>query len=341
MRIGRREITRDAPPYVIAELGVNHDGSVERAMDLVRLAAAGGASAIKLQLFDADRLLSRASVLATYQAAAGESDPFDMLRRLQLTAPQMRPVIEQAHAHELEAIVTVFSVELVHEAERLSIDAFKTASPDIINRPLIERLMSTGKPLFLSTGAATIDEVREATGWLGVHPHVLMQCVSAYPAPDETASLAARHALSDINPNALGYSDHTTSIDTGALAVASGASVLEKHLTHDRSATGPDHAASLDGPGFAEYVRLVHRAWRMLGRREKSVLPIEADVRRLSRQSLTSARPIAAGHVITPADIAIKRPGVGLPPSLFHDIVGRRTVRSIDADMPIVEDDLA
>ena len=341
MKVGRREIGSEVPPYIIAELGVNHDGSADRAIELVRAAADAGACAVKLQLFDADRLLSRAAMLATYQSVAGERDPLHMLRRLQLSARQMQPVIDEAHALGLDAILTVFSVDLVDDAGGLRIDAYKTASPDIINRPLIERLIETGQPLLLSTGAATLDEVRCATHWLGEYPHILMQCVSAYPTPDESASLAARHVLAEINRNALGYSDHTTAIDTGALAVASGACMLEKHLTHDRAAAGPDHAASLDPHDFAEYVRLAHRAWRMLGRREKVVLPIEQDVRRLSRQSLTSTRALAAGHVITSTDVAIKRPGHGLPPSLLHDIIGRRAVRAIDADMPITEDDLA
>jgi N,N'-diacetyllegionaminate synthase len=337
---GLRQIGSAHPPYIIAEIGVNHDGSVERAIELVEAAKLAGADAIKLQLFETDRLLSRAAKLAAYQTQSGADDPFAMLRALELTIDQMSPVVAKTHELELHAIVTVFSVELVTEAQRLAWDAYKTASPDIINQPLIESLMSTGQPLLLSTGAATLEEIAQATAWLGNHPHLLMHCVSAYPTPDDFASLAARPSICEINPNALGYSDHTTCVDTGGLAVASGVRVLEKHLTHDRKARGPDHAASLDTLGFAEYVRLAHRAFRMLGEPRKRVLAIEEDVRQVSRQSITSTRSLDVGAVLQPGDLTIKRPGTGLPPHRFASILGRRLGRAVAADMPIVEDDL-
>lgn len=341
MNIGSREINSAQPPYIIAELGVNHDGSVDRALKLVAAAQRAKADAVKLQFFQTDRLLSKAAKLAMYQSKSGARDPFDMLRQLELSIDQMRPILEAAHARSLHAILTVFSVELVEEAQRLGWDAFKTASPDLINRPLIESLMQTGKPLLISAGAATLDEVRKTTAWLGKHPHILMQCVSAYPTPDDCAALNGRAAIEAVNPNALGYSDHTTSIDTGALAVASGARVLEKHLTYERGAKGPDHAASLDPDAFAEYVRLAHRAFRMCGANAKDVLELEHDVRTVSRQSLTSVRDLPAGHTITRSDLTVKRPGTGISPAQMLSVIGRRLKRSIAGDMPIVEDDLA
>jgi sialic acid synthase SpsE len=231
-------------------------------------------------------------------------------------------------------------VELVAPANSLPWDAYKTASPDVVNKPLIDALMATGRPLLVSCGASTLDEVAQASRWIGDHPHVLMQCVSAYPTTDEDAALAGRCAMRCVDPCALGYSDHTTALDTGALAVASGARVLEKHLTYDRSARGPDHAASLDAAGFAEYVRLAHRAFAMLGPREKRVLNVEEDVRQVSRQSVTSTRALLAGHVLTRADLTIKRPGTGLPPWTLERVFGRRLMRAVEADMPLVEADV-
>jgi sialic acid synthase SpsE len=201
--------------------------------------------------------------------------------------------------------------------------------------------MGLGKPLLVSTGTASIDEVRTVTGWLGDHTHVLLQCVSGYPTPDESASLAGRAAMCRINPNALGYSDHTTAVDTGGFAVASGACLLEKHLTHDRAAAGPDHTTSLDPRQLKEYIRLAHRAWQMLGPPKKRVLEIEEDVRVVSRQSLTATQALPAGHVITKEDLTIKRPGTGIEPSQLSATVGRSVTRSIKADMPIHEMDLA
>jgi N,N'-diacetyllegionaminate synthase len=341
VNIGARQIDATQPPYIIAELGVNHDGSVDRAVELVAAARRAGADAVKLQLFTADRLLSRVAKLAMYQREFGAHDPFDMLRRLELSIVQMAAIVDAARQQRLHAMLTVFSVELVKEAHRLNWDAYKTASPDLINRPLIESLMLTGRPLLVSTGAATLDEVRETIQWLGPHPHILMQCVSAYPAPDDYAALAGREALCTVSPHALGYSDHTTSIDTGALAVASGARVLEKHLTHDRSALGPDHAASLAPNEFGEYVRLAHRAFRMLGEPVKRVLAVEQDVREVSRQSITVTRDLPTGHTLSRADLTVKRPGMGLSPSMLQTVIGRRVKRAIEADTPLVEQDLA
>ncbi|MHC4768513.1 MAG: N-acetylneuraminate synthase family protein, partial [Planctomycetota bacterium] len=339
-RIGDRMIGPDEPPFVIAELGVNHDGSLSRALELVEAAHGAGADAIKLQWFEADRLLSREARLARYQEAGGANDPFDMLRALQLSADDFAMVIDRAHAAGLAAIATVFSVDLVAQAREIDFDAYKTASPDIVNRPLITALMALGKPLLVSTGTASIDEVRTVTGWLGDHPHVLLQCVSGYPTPDEHASLAGRAAMCRVNRNALGYSDHTTAADTGGFAVASGARLLEKHLTHDRAAAGPDHATSLDPGQLKEYIRLARRAWQMLGPPEKRVLEIEGDVRRVSRQSLTTTKALPAGHVIAAEELTIKRPGTGIEPWRLAEIVGRRLATAVEADMPLRPENL-
>ena len=338
--IGSREIGPSEPPFVIAELGVNHDGSLARALELVEAAAGAGADGVKLQWFEAERLLSRAARLARYQQAAGAGSPLEMLSSLELDAGQIAAVLDKARGLELAVVVTVFSEDHVRAAQRLDFDAFKTASPDIVNRPLIEALMSCGKPLIVSTGGATMEEIRAVTAWLGDHPHLLMQCVSAYPTPDECAALAGRAAMGAINPNALGYSDHTTAVDTGALAVASGACLLEKHLTHDRRAAGPDHAMSLDPGQFYDYVKRARRAHSMLGPQVKTRLPIEEEVQTVSRQSVTAREDLAAGHVLTRRELAVKRPGTGIPPSRLNEIIGRRLARSVQADMPLVDEDL-
>lgn len=341
MKLGERTIAPDQPPYIIAELGVNHDGSVDRALELVQAAVAARADAIKLQLFETDLLLSKAAKLAAYQVDAGATDPFAMLRALELSIDQMRPIVDCAHRAGLHAIVTVFSLSLVTPAQSLSWDAYKTASPDIIHLPLLEALRATTRPLIVSTGAASHDEVRQATKWLGTHPHILMQCVSSYPTPDDYASLAGREAMARESPSALGYSDHTAGIDTGALAVAAGARMLEKHLTYDCQATGPDHAASLEPAAFAEYIRLSHRAFRMLGETHKAVQKIEQDVRSVSRQSITTTRSLASGHRLTSEDLTVKRPGTGIAPHRLAGLVGRTLARPVEADMPLMESDLA
>lgn len=360
MLIGTRPISPDHPPYIIAELGVNHDGSPARALELVRLAAEAGADAIKLQLFEADRLMSKAAKLAAYQKAAGERDPIDMLRRLELSIDDMKPCVDLAHQLGIHAIVSVFSVELVPVAERLPWDAYKTASPDIINKPLLDALAATAKPLIVSTGASTMDEVVRAVDWLrSIHDRLaVLQCVSCYPVDPDDAEIEGMYSLMRAFRGTVGYSDHTTAEDTGALAVGqgfNGADILEKHFTYSKTARGPDHAASLQPHEFKRYVENGRAARRKslgfdfesrafdprLGNPVKRVLPIEQDVRTVSRQSLTTTRPLPAGHTLTRADLTIKRPGTGIPPYDLDATLGRATARPLDADMPLMPSDLA
>ena len=380
MLIGKREIGPSQPPYIIAEIGVNHDGSVERALQLVDAAADAEADAVKLQLFKADLLMSKAAKLAAYQKAAGESDPIEMLRRLELSIDQMRPIVERAHARGIHAIVTVFSLELIAEAEKLAWDAYKTASPDIIHRPLLEALMATGKPLIVSTGASTLEEVTRAAEWLKpAHQRLaVLQCVSCYPTPRQHGEFGGILALRDALELPIGYSDHTPGAIEGSFAVALGACVLEKHFTHSRKAPGPDHAASLEAPDFEFYARQARSAARArtihlaptqftrvpddendpkiqpsfdeaamellrtqtVFERVKRVIDIEQDVRRVSRQSIVTKHSLPIGHTLASADLTFKRPGTGIEPFRLSEVIGRRLVRSVEADMPLMEADL-
>ncbi|MCW5774919.1 MAG: N-acetylneuraminate synthase family protein [Phycisphaeraceae bacterium] len=351
MNIASRTIGPGLPPYLIAEIGVNHDGSIDRALMLTEAAACAGADAIKLQLFRTDLLMGRAAKLAAYQHAAGDSDPLSMLRRLELDMDGMAAVVDRAHALGMHAIVTVFSAELVAEAERLPWDAYKSASPDAVNRPLLQAMADTGRPLIVSTGACDSLEVERAVEWLrGARDRLaLLQCVSCYPTADADAAIDAMHALRRLFDGPVGYSDHTTGEDTGALAASLGACLLEKHLTYDRAARGPDHAASLDPGGFARYAEAARSHGTAafapddprINTAEKRVLACEADVRRVSRQSITARRALPAGHTLTPDDLTIKRPGTGLEPWRLDQVIGRRLARCVDADMPLLAHDLA
>lgn len=349
MNISSKPIGWDFPPYVIAEIGVNHDGRIDYALKLVDSAADAGADAVKLQYFEAKRLLSKASRLANYQKSAGEKDPVEMLQRLEMPLEGMGRIIDAAHSRGLHAIVTIFSVELVAPARNLSWDAYKVGSPDIINFPLLTKLSTGNKPLILSTGAATYDEIAAAIKQFG---DAVLHCVSAYPTPDENTHLAGIGALTKLCNNittyqqlktkipVVGYSDHTRSIDTGALAVAAGAVLLEKHITYDRNAAGPDHSASLDKAMFRDYVQAAHRAWQMRGPDRIIVQPIEQDVLKTSRQSITTTRDLGAGHVITGDELTIKRPGTGISPALWDSLIGKTVACPIEADMPLRQEDL-
>lgn len=345
MKIGGRELGRaGGDVYVIAEIGVNHDGSASRAGELVRAAREAGADAVKFQIFQADLLMSRAARLAAYQAAAGERDPIEMLRRLELSLGDFEGLIHLAHGLGLAAIATVFSVELIGPAASLAWDAFKTASPDIVHRPLLRGVAETGRPVIVSTGASTLDEVRRAVGWLDdavVQRRLgLLQCVSAYPVAEADAALEGVAALRrEFSGLPVGYSDHTTSAATGGAGVEWGATILEKHLTYDRTSSGPDHAASLDPAMFVEYVRTARAAHPRGGACSimgvKRVLDVEADVRSASRQSIVVRRDLPEGHVLTGADVTFKRPGTGLEPWQIDRVIGARLNTRMAADTPV------
>ncbi len=344
MRIGERVIGEGQPPYVIAEIGVNHDGDAGRALMLAEAAADAGADAVKFQLFRADLLMSKAAKLAAYQREAGERDPLEMLRRLEMSVDAMRPAADRARARGLHAIVTVFSEPLVREAEAYPWDAYKTASPDLVNTPLLAGLRRTGRPMILSTGAATVDEVRETVAWMqraGGVPFAVLQCVSSYPCPESDAALGGVKALAALGRFPVGYSDHTPGVDTGALAVVAGASILEKHLTWSNTAAGPDHAASLEPVAFKEYVRLARRAHAMLGSAGKRLLEVEHEVRRVSRQSVVAARAIRVGERITQDMLCCKRPGTGLPAREMESVIGRTAARDLEADVPLAAGDVS
>src|SRR3954469_10208472 len=262
MLIGGRSVGAVSPTLVIAEIGVNHDGSLSRALRLVEHAAQAGADAVKLQVFRAASLMHSTSQFADYQQArCADADPATMLRRYELSHESMREIVAAVRELGMLPIATPFSPDDVDACESLDLAAIKIASPDLVNRVLLHRAARTGRPLLVSTGAATALEVTTTTAWLREWgaSYALLHCVSSYPTPLGQSHLCWIGELSCLGVP-VGYSDHTTETLAGALAVAAGACIVEKHITYDRSAAGPDHAASADPQQFAEYVRHVRLA---------------------------------------------------------------------------------
>ena len=346
---------------VIAEIGVNHDGDAERAARLIHAAAAAGADAVKFQLFRAKRLLSGAAQLADYQRGRA-ADAAKLLDSLSLPLAAMAELREVARRAGVRFIVTPFSAEDVRDLAELGVDAVKIASPDAVNQPLLEAAADLGRPLLVSTGTCELGELEHAAACVGGADSIgrgvtgkpsvntienatsggaLLQCVSAYPTADRDAALGGIAVLRERYGVAVGYSDHTAAQDTGALAVAAGACLLEKHLTHDRSAAGPDHAASLEPAALTRYVAAARRAAAMLGPHVKVCQPVESDVRTVSRQSVCVTRDLPAGHVLDLAELAIKRPGTGLPAASLAAVAGRTLRRAVVADRPLQPEDLA
>lgn len=332
MIIGDRSIGADSPVFVVAEIGVNHNGSVERALELIDHAKACGADAVKLQIFRAETLIHRTATFAEYQKDRVDApDPAAMLRQYELSDQSIATIRQAADAAGLLLVSTPFSPSDVPRAAAVSA-AIKIASPDLVNRVLLSRSIEAGRPLIVSTGAASAEEIERAACWLKLQhaDFAFLHCISSYPVPQEEANL---NWITDLSVYGVpvGYSDHTTDVLAGALAVACGARIIEKHLTYDPDAEGPDHSASFDPPMFAEYVRRIRQAERMVGQRGRRVLDCEEDVRLVSRQSLVITKALPAGHVIQAEDLTTQRPGTGISAEKVDQIIGRAVVRDLRA----------
>lgn len=335
--VGNRVVGAGHPVLIVAEAGVNHDGDVKNALNLVDAAAASGADAVKFQVFSAKALVTAHARTADYQRrSTGEATQQAMLERLELDDAALRRLRDHATARGLLFLATPFGLQDVRRLTALNIPAIKIASTDLVNTLLLRAAVDTGRPMIVSTGAATESEIHEACRRLresgAADRLILMHCVSAYPTPIEAANLAALRTLARLGGVPVGFSDHTTCTKIGAWAACAGACVLEKHLTLDRAAAGPDHAASLDPSMFAEYVRAVRRAESALGRGSLGMQPIEADVRAAARRSVVAARTIARGSLLTADMLAVKRPGGGIAPDQLTELVGRVARADIPTD---------
>ncbi|HWE02645.1 MAG TPA: N-acetylneuraminate synthase family protein [Tepidisphaeraceae bacterium] len=332
IKIGTRLVGPGHPTLVIAEIGVNHDGVLQRALDLVRIAAGCGADAVKLQIFRAVNLLNASSMLAQYQqGCTADNTPIDLLRRYELSSSDLRLIVREIVAHKMIPLATPFSPPDYEVLETLRVQAIKIASPDLVNRPLLQCAKGLNKPLLISTGAADMEEVTTTTKWMeewGI-PFALLHCVSAYPAPSNQAHLCWIGELAGRFSVPVGYSDHTTEPLCGALSVAAGATIVERHLTYDRAARGPDHASSSDPAQFQRYVRLLRDAEAMRGAAGKKVLEIEQDIRKVSRQSLVARRTLSPGDILCERDLTVQRPGTGMPAAQIEQAVGRRLNKAV------------
>ena len=330
IQIDQRAIGPGNAPFIIAEIGVNHDGSLQKALQLVAAASACGADAVKLQIFRAQALLHPSAAVAKYQKAGTTADnPFDFLKQFELSQEDTRRVVQRIREMKMLPLATPFSLADIETIDSLKLPAIKIASPDLVNRPLLEPPAELNNPLLISTGAATMEEVETTVGWLHKWgtPFALLHCISAYPVKNNQANLGWIDELAHRFDCVAGYSDHTTSALTGSLAAAAGAYIIEKHLTLDREAQGPDHSASSDPRQFERYVRQIREAQAFRGLPGKTVLPIEEDVREVSRQSLVLRKSIYPGSTLQREDLTVQRPGTGLPAALITQAVGKRITR--------------
>lgn len=328
IQIAGRQIGPGHPCFIIAEAGVNHNGDMTLAQKLIDAAASAGAHAVKFQSFSTEALVTESAPKADYQERIlGKSESqFAMLKQLELDRDHHFALRAYARERGLIFLSTPFDEGSVDLLEELDVPAFKVSSGDLTNHPLLEKMARTGRPMIVSTGMGTLEEVEAAVDAIraaGNPPLILLQCVSRYPAEPSTANLRAMATMEKQFGVPVGYSDHTLGIEVPLAAVALGACVLEKHLTLDCTLPGPDHQASLDPAGFAALVRGVLAVESALGDGCKKPTPDEALTAAVARKSVVSACDIAAGQSLTEASLTIKRPGNGFPPAQRRSLIGR------------------
>lgn len=340
IELGGRLVGANAPPFMIAEVGVNHDGSVETAHDLIDAAAACGADAAKFQTFSAALVAHDTADTVAYQRAAGYSDgQLEMLRSLELPTEAWGELRSHCLDAGLSFVSTAFDAPSLELVCSLDPAFLKIPSGEFTNRSYVTAVAGHGLPVVASTGMCTVEEVDATTGLLaaaGVR-FALLHCVTAYPAPLAEANLLAVETLLERYRCPVGWSDHTTGHAAAIIARVVGASIFERHLTLDRSRTGPDHAASSEPDEFAEYVRVVRDVDAALGTGEKRPTASEIDSVASVRRGHYAARPLAAGSVLAADDLVQLRPVLGVPAS--EDLVGRRTARDL-AEGEAVEHDV-
>jgi len=324
---------------IIAEAGVNHNGDMNLARQLVDVAADAGADIVKFQTFRADRLATVHAVKAEYQARmtdAGESQ-HAMLRRLELSPEMHEEIIARCNSRSIKFLSTGFDTESVDLLVGFGVDCFKIPSGEITNLPYLRHVGRYAKPVLLSTGMATLGEIEAA---LDVLEHAgtareqitVLHCNTEYPAPFTDVNLRAMVTIRDAFGVQVGYSDHTSGLEVSIAAVALGAKVIEKHFTLDRTLPGPDHKASLEPDELKAMVAAIRNIERAMGDGIKRPSPSEQRNKPIARKSLVAARAIRAGHRISEADLAVKRPGTGVSPMRWDEVVGTEARRDFGPD---------
>lgn len=325
---------------VIAEAGVNHNGDLALAHQLIEVAARSGADAVKFQTFDPALLVSEHAKTTPYQRErGGADDQQSLLAALTLPTEAWGELRDHADNLGLSFLSTPFDLGSARLLAELGVAAIKTSSGELTNTPFLRAIAELGLPMLISTGMGDEDEVAIAVEATKAAPAVtLLHCVSAYPAPVGEANLNVIPALAARHGVPVGWSDHTLGTTTAVAAVALGATVLEKHVTTDRTLTGPDHAASLEPDELTEYVSAVRDAWSALGDGLKRRMPSEMANATLVRRSWHAARDLPEGHVIKPDDVVTLRPELGISPSIV--VVGARVLRAVSAGDPLVPSDV-
>ena len=338
------KIGSDQPCFIIAEVGVNHNGDLKLALELVDAAVKAGVDAVKFQTFTADSLVTRSAQMATYQKTniGSETSQYEMLKELELQENDFLELKQYAERKGLIFISTPFDEQAFQLLENIDLELYKVGSGDLTNLPLIELIAKSQKQMIISTGMANMEEILEAVDVIKKHggQPIILHCTSNYPTADEEVNLSAMQQIANATNCLVGYSDHTTSLDIPAYAVAMGAKVIEKHITLDKSMNGPDHKASIDPTELQVMVQKIRWIETVMGTGEKVPTSAELETALVARKSLIALQPIKKGDLITESHVGIKRPGSGLKPKYFQDVIGKKAVRDIELEDLLAWEDI-
>jgi N,N'-diacetyllegionaminate synthase len=326
VKIGQHRIGPRQPCFVIAEVGVNHNGDLATALQMVDVAAEAGADAVKFQSFVADELVTAYAPKASYQGDNTESQRA-MLRRLQLAPDEHRHLMSHCQKKKIDFLSTPFERTSANLLESLNVAAFKVGSGEITDLPFLAFIAGKQKPLILSTGTATLAEVSAAVRLIrkARNPSlILLHCVSNYPTDPRDVNLRAIDTLSSKFRIPVGFSDHTRGIEIAVAAVARGACVIEKHFTLKKTMPGPDHAFSLEPDELKKMITAIRNVEASLGDGHKSPAPGEQQIAEIVRKSCVAKRDILLGEILKEDMLTCQRPGTGLPPSFLPKLIGKR-----------------
>lgn len=335
--IGGRRVGSGHPPFIIAEVGINHNGELSTAIEMIRVAKEAGADAVKFQTFRAAEFVGDPQQLFTYRSQGEEvtESMLEMFRRYELPREAWHEIKNACLARDITFMSTPQNRSDLDLLIEVGVPAVKIGSDDFTNLPLIRSYAQCGLPLILSCGMADLAEVHQALQAAGAadgYPVAVLLCTSQYPTPPTDVNLRKLATLQHTFPQIpVGFSDHTQGSLASSLAVALGAVIFEKHFTLDRGARGPDHWFSEDPTGLSQWVTAIRTANTMLGTDQIRPTEAELEMRKIARRSLVALAAISRGETLTTRNIGVRRPGHGLPPSFLDQVVGAVAARDIAA----------
>ena len=319
---------------IIAEAGVNHNGSISMAKEMIDVAADAGANFVKFQTFTAEKLVIKTAEKADYQKNSSDQteSQFQMIKKLELNRNDHEILLEHCNKNNIQFLSTPFDLQSIDLLDEINIPFFKIPSGEITNLPYLRHIGSIGKPVVISTGMTTINEVKNAMSILldsGIKQNdiTVLHCNSEYPSPMRDVNLKAIQTLENELGVKVGFSDHTLGIEVSVAAVAMGAKVIEKHFTLDRNLYGPDHGASLEPSELKDMISAIRNIERALGDGVKK--PSQSEIKNLliARKSIVSKRPIKKGELFSEENLTVKRPGNGISPMKWDEILGSVSIR--------------